>query len=111
LVDISLTHRRAEVLIGIVPEAPLGLSAAAMLMLFQFYYRAMGFNKLYSQVYSDNPHSLKSTLHLGFTVEGVLREHVRDPRTGKFIDLSQTSLLAKEAFSEKNEKLMRRLLA
>ena len=111
LVDISLPHRRAEVLLGVMPDTPIGLSAAAMLILFRFYFRGLNFNKLYSLVYDDNPHSLKGTLHLGFKVEGRLRKHVLDPKSGVYVDLIQTGLLAKDAFSQSNERLVRRLLA
>jgi len=110
LVDISLLHRRAEVLLGVLPDAPIGLSAAAMLTLFQFYFRGLKFNKLYSLVYQDNPHSLKGTLHLGFKIEGHLRKHVLDPKSGTHMNLVQTGLLAEDAFNPNNERLMRRLL-
>ena len=90
--------------------APIGLSTAAMLMLFQFYFKAIKFNKLQTFVYEDNPHSLKGTLHLGFKEEGRLRKHVLDPRSNKYIDLIQTGLLAEDAFTESNKRLMNRLL-
>jgi RimJ/RimL family protein N-acetyltransferase len=111
LTDISLVHKKAEVMLGVLPHAPLGLSAAAMLVLFQFVFKALKFNKLYSFVYEDNAHSLKGTLHLGFEVEGRLRQHVLDPQTGAYVDLIQTGLLAQNAFSPRTQKLMRRLLA
>lgn len=111
LTEISLMHKRAEVMMGMLPNAPTGLSAAAMLVLFQFFFKALKFNKLYSFVYEDNAHSLKGTLHLGFEVEGRLRQHVLDPQTGTYVDLIQTGLLAHDAFSPSNFKLMRRLLA
>lgn len=111
LTEISLVHKRAEIMLGMLPNAPNGLSAAAMLVLFQFYFKALKFNKLCSFVYEDNPHSLKGTLHLGFEVEGRLRQHVLDPQTGTHVDLIQTGLLAHHAFSPSNFKLMRRLLA
>lgn len=110
LVDISLIHQRAEVMLGVLPGAPFGLSTAAMLTLFQFYFRALKFKKLYSFVYDDNPHSLKGTLHLGFKIEGRLRKHVLDPRSGNYLDLIQTGLLAEDAFTPDTAKLMRRLL-
>lgn len=110
LVEISLIHRRAEVMLGVLRNAPLGLSAASMLILFQFFFKAMKFRKLYSFVYEDNPKSLKSTLHLGFAIEGRLRKHILDPRSGNHLDLIQTGLLAEEAFTPKTERLMRRLL-
>ena len=72
LTDISLINKRSEILVGLLPNAPLGLSSAAMLTVFQFYFRVMKFNKLISYVYDDNPHSLKSALHLGFKMEGKL---------------------------------------
>ena len=81
-----------------------------MLILFQFYFKAMKFNKLYSFVYEDNPHSLKGTLHLGFKVEGRLRKHALDPKSGNHLDLIQTGLLAEDAFTPQTERLMRRLL-
>ena len=70
----------------------------------------MGFHKLYSFIYEDNPHSLKGTLHLGFKQEGLLREHVMDPTSGRFVNLIQTGLLASEVDSKSNLRLMERLL-
>ena len=111
ITSISLVHKRAEVLLGILYGAPAGLSTAAMLILFQFYFKAIKFNKLLSFVYEDNPHSLKGTLHLGFKEEGRLRKHVHDPRSNLYLDLIQTGLLAEDAFSENNKRLMKRLLS
>jgi diamine N-acetyltransferase len=88
----------------------MGLATAAMLICFQFFFKAMGFHKLYSFVYEDNPHSLKGTLHLGFQQEGVLREHIMDPATGRYVNLIQTGLLASEVDSKANHRLMERLL-
>ena len=111
LTDISLTHRRSEVLLGVLQGAPQGLAAAAMLMLFQFYFKVIKFNKLQSLVYEDNYHSLKGTLHLGFKQEGYLKEHVIDPKSRKYVNLIQTGLICDEAFTESNKRLMKRLLA
>jgi RimJ/RimL family protein N-acetyltransferase len=111
LTEISLIHKRAEVMLGVLPGAPNGLSTAAMLILFQFYFKAMKFNKLYSFVYEDNMHSLKGTLHLGFKEEGRLRKHVIDPKSGEYVDLVQTGLLAEDAFNPINKRLMQRLLS
>ena len=60
LTDVSLLHKRAEVLLGVLPGASFGLATAAMLMLFNLYFKANQFNKLYSLVFADNPHSLKA---------------------------------------------------
>lgn len=110
ITNISLIHKRAEVLLGILDGAPVGLSTAAMLILFQFYFKAIKFNKLISLIYEDNLHSFKSTLHLGFTEEGRFKKHVVDPRSKKYVNLIQTGLLAEDAFGDNNKRLMRRLL-
>jgi len=111
ITGISLRHKRAEVLLGVLDGAPRGLSTAAMLMLFQFYFKAIKFNKLLSFVYEDNPYSLKGTLHLGFKEEGRLIKHVIDPRSNQYVNLIQTGLLEEDAFSESNKRLMKRLLS
>ena len=111
ITGISLIHKRAEVLLGILDGAPRGLSTAAMLMLFQFYFKAIKFNKLLSFIYEDNPHSLKGTLHLGFKEEGRFKKHVVEPRSNQYVNLIQTGLLAEDAFSESNNRLMKRLLS
>lgn len=111
LTEISLTHKRAEVMLGILPNSPKGLSIAAMLIIFQFYFKGMKFNKLYAYIYDNNLHSLKSTLHLGFKEEGCLRKHVFDPKLNKYVDLIQTSILAEDAFNPMAKRLMQRLLS
>jgi diamine N-acetyltransferase len=110
LTSVSLKHKRAEVLLGILDGAPPGLSVAAMLILFQFFFNAIKFNKLTSFVYADNPHSLKGTLHLGFREEGQLIKHSFDPKSNQFVDMIQTGLLREDAFTAKNKRLMDRLL-
>lgn len=110
LTDVSLLHRRAEVLLGVLPEAPFGLATASMLMLFNYYFNALKFNKLYSLVFADNEHSLKGTLHLGFKQEGLLKSHTFDPVSQSFSDLIQTGLLKTDAFSPSNMRLMDKLL-
>jgi diamine N-acetyltransferase len=111
LTDISLIHRRSEVLLGLLQGAPQGLAVAAMLILFQFYFKVIKFNKLQSLIYEDNYHSLKGTLHLGFKQEGYLKEHVIDPKSRKYVNLIQTGLICNEAFTESNKRLMKRLLS
>ena len=110
LVSISRVHRSAEILFGLLDGAPSRLAASAMMILFQFYFKSIKFNKLVSYVYGDNAHSLKGTLNLGFKKEGHLRCHVLDPKTNKFVDLIQTGLLIEDAFSPENDRVMRRLL-
>ena len=110
LCDISLINKRAEVLLGMLPGAPLGLTAAAMLILFEFFFKFMQFNKLTSMVFTENTKSLKSTLHCGFTIEGKFKNHTLDPRTGKYFDVFQLGLLSDAAFQANNTRLKRRLL-
>jgi len=110
LCDVSLTHQRAEILMGMRPNAPLGLTASAMLMVFEFYFKFMKFNKLISFVYKDNPNSLKSTLHLGFQLEGELRQHNLDLETGQFLDVTQLGLNKGQVFSQSNQRLAQKLL-
>jgi hypothetical protein len=110
LTNVSISNKSAEVLLGVLPQAPMGLATASMLILFQFFFKAMGFHKLYSFIYEDNPHSLKGTLHLGFKQEGLLREHILDPSTKQFVNLIQTGLLSSEVDSSANLRLMERLL-
>jgi len=73
--------------------------------------KAIHFNKLISYVYDDNAHSLKGTVHLGFQIEGVLKLHAMDPKTGSFVNLRQLGLLQENAFSPGNAVLMKRLLS
>lgn len=111
LVDISSLHKRAEVLVGVSSNAPHGTALTAMLILFQFFFNAIRYEKLISFVYPDNHHSLKSTFSLGFQQEGYLRSHLVDPKTSNRHDLVQTGLLREEAFSSRNRALMKKLLS
>jgi RimJ/RimL family protein N-acetyltransferase len=110
LTEVYWAHQRAELLIGVLPNAPLGLATAAMLLLFQFYFKVMNFNKLVSLVYEDNAHSVKGAMHLGFKLEGNLKHHLRDPKTGLFVTIQQLGLFAEDAFSSRNTALGKRLL-
>ena len=110
LTALSRVHRRGEVMLGVLPDAPFGIATAAMLMIFELFFRTLQFNKLYSFVFADNRHSLKGTLHLGFSIEGELRQHVFDHESNQYIDLIQTALFADQAFNARNRKLMERLL-
>ncbi|MES2605940.1 MAG: GNAT family protein [Pseudomonadota bacterium] len=110
LTNISLSHKRAEVLLGVKADAPFGLATAAMLVLFRFYFEVLKFHKLYTLTFDDNAHPLRGVLHLGFKEEGRFREHFHDQSTGQFVDMVQAGLLAEEAFSAGNKRLMQRLL-
>ena len=108
--NFSLANRRAEVMIGITAFPYSGVAVEAMLLAIEFGFGRMGLHKIYSQIYSDNETSLRNTIHLGFEVEGRLREHVVDPKTKQPLDLIQTGLLRSDLTKPVFSRLARRLL-
>jgi RimJ/RimL family protein N-acetyltransferase len=111
LVEISCQHRRSEVVLGILPDTPFGVSSGAMLTLFEFYFKKVKFNKIISNVFEDNPRSLKSTLHLGFRAEGKLAKHTLDPQTNQYLDITQLGLLIDDAYCQRNARLAKKLFS
>lgn len=110
LVNISTYNKRAEVLFGVTPQAPFGLSMGIMLMLFNFFFKSIRYNKLYSFVYKENKKSLQTSISLGFKTEGLLRSHVQHPYKNEYMDLVQMGMLEEDAFTQRNIKLMDKLL-
>jgi RimJ/RimL family protein N-acetyltransferase len=110
LTDISMQHRRGEVLIGLKEGAPIGLTIAAMLSLFQFFFGVINFQKIVALIYGDNPHALKVALKLGFTLEGHLKDHMQDPKSQTFVDLLQLGVFKENALSAGNTQLAMRLM-
>jgi len=111
LVDISIQHRRGEVVLGVLPTSPFGLSTAAMLMLFEYYFKKIKFNKMVSNVFEENQRSLKSTKHLGFRIEGKLYNEVMDPKALKFLSMTRLGLLVNDAYCQKNARLAKKLFS
>lgn len=111
LVDISLQHKKAEVLLGVLPDAPLGLAPTAMYILFKFFFEILKFNKIYTYVAVSNEHSLKGTLHLGFKAEGLLKSEIYSPISNKYVDLIRTGIDRQEALKSLQSRLARRLLS
>jgi len=110
LVDLSFSHRRAEFLIGVLPSAgPFAAAEAAHLVL-QFAAAQARLERLSALFYADNTPALDLALRLGFEHEGVLRGHVRDPRTGTRSDLVACGLLLDEAFFARSARMRQRLL-
>lgn len=109
LTDLAFSHRRGELLVGMLPGAPFGLSILAVLLAFEFFFREMKFNKLCSIVDVANYKSIKSTEHLGFLPEGRLRQHIYDWRGRNYIDVSQYAIFSDRAFSKENASLFNRL--
>ena len=71
----------------------------------------MKFNKIISNVFEDNPRSLKSTLHLGFCAEGKLAKHTLDPQTNQYLDITQLGLLIDDAYCQRNARLAKKLFS
>lgn len=100
LADLSVEDRRAEWLVGISPNArrgalgSAGIEAACLLLSFAF--ERIGLNKLVSYVYDDNPRALENTLHLGFSREGTLKEHVWDKGLNRFLSINVQALMRAE---------------
>jgi len=104
LTDYSAVHQRAEILIGLLqPEhrvSSWGLEATLLVLEFAFHLAKL--NKLVSFVYGYNKKAQKNTLHLGFSQEACLQEHLFNPQNKKYIDLFQNRMLSKEFFADKN---------
>ena len=115
LVDISLQHRRAEFLMGVLPSAADALvstsrvAVTAAHRVLAFAAEQAGLERLNAHFYPDNTAALKAALHLGFEHEGILRRHVRLP-DGSRCDLVVTGLLLDAAYFERHARLRRRLL-
>jgi RimJ/RimL family protein N-acetyltransferase len=110
LVEYSAAHRRAELMVGLLDPRP-GHALEATLLTMDVAFRRLELNKLCSVIYSGNDKALSSTLHLGFSKEGVQREQVFDPGAGAFLDLHLAGMLAREYFeSDRLRKLFDRLI-
>lgn len=94
LIDIQIAHRRAELLVGF-PEVDgrNKVSAIVMLLIFDFAFNQIGLHKLISTVLANNQHSQRSTTAIGFSQEGLRRQHLRDPKTRKWLDCYENGLV------------------
>lgn len=111
LTDISLAHRRAEVLIGVLSPPYRGAATEATLLAIDFAFGPMKLAKLIGLVPAGNAASLAASEHIGFCREGLLRQHIIDPRSRQPIDLVHMALLADdEAARSKQQRVRRRLL-
>jgi RimJ/RimL family protein N-acetyltransferase len=108
VVDWSLIHRRAEFLIGVLPETGSGVAADATHAVIAFLAGKARLEKLTASFYADNPLALRLAEKLGFKREGVLREHIR-ALDGTRSDLVLTGLLLKPEFLVQHARSQRRL--
>jgi RimJ/RimL family protein N-acetyltransferase len=109
LVELAITHRRAEFLIGVRPGTRPWVAVEAAHLVLQFAARQMRLERLAAHFYPDNTRAISAALKLGFEHEGLLRGHLRDAVTGRRQDLVVTGLLLDEAFAARSERLRRRL--
>lgn len=89
LSDYAALHRRAEFLIGLFDDirrhASYGLEAS--LMTLDLAFNAYALNRVYAYTYAYNQPAQKGLTSLGFSLEGVLVEHVFDRSTEGFVNL------------------------
>ena len=95
ITEIQLLHQRAEALIGFPEPAHRGQGSplAAMLLILDFIFNRIGFNKLTSIVYGDNDYAQRTLLALGFAQEGFRPRQLRDLNTGEWLDIYDNGLL------------------
>lgn len=105
LVDLDLRNKRCELLIGLPDEKGFGAALESTLLVLEFAFFSMQFERVFCYVYSDNPFAQKNVKHLGFTEEGRLRKHVWNSDLNQWLDLSINGLL-KDEFYE-NTRLMK----
>ncbi len=95
LSDLDFTHRRGELLIGLLtPDASAATALKASLAAMDYGFNGLGLHKLVSCVYGDNAPAQANTLHLGLRQEGLLRGHLLTPDGP--LDLYLNGLLADE---------------
>ena len=109
LVEISLTHRRAEFLIGTLPGTASRLAVAAAHLLLGFAAGRVGLQRLVAHFYPENKPALQAALHLGFSHEGLLRQHVLLPN-GQRCDLVVTGLALDAAYFASRSAFRQRLI-
>lgn len=109
LVDIALRHRRAELIVGIRGQSSF-VTAEAYVLALELAFVTLKLRKLWCKVYDQNEETVGLLRHVGFTQEGLLRDHLRDPRSGTWISLAVLSLLQPEFEGGVAVKLARRWL-
>ena len=110
-VDFQVTHRRCEFMIGFPAPVASRLSGEAALLALDLAFVHIGLHKLTSLVFSNNPHSQKSTLALGFEQEGHRRLHIYDMQRSCFYDCYENGLLREHYLRHRGlQALSQRLL-
>lgn len=113
LTDVDWPNSRAEFSLGLLdPSLALSnLALEAALLTLDLAFNHARLRKLVSYVYTDNPRAQTNTLSLGFSAEGIVREHLFDSSTGQWLSLFQNSLLESEfRGNQRLQRLSKRLL-
>ena len=112
LADYKHAHRRAEFLIGILPTEyrGKGIALEASLLVLDFAFNQIQLHKLIAYVYGYNQYDQESIISLGFTQEGLLREHIFYATHG-YIDmyldgLTETDFRANKRLSRLSQRLV-----
>lgn len=113
LVNIDLSHRRAEYLIGtpFPEERNQRAGPTATLLVLDLVFNRLGFNKLLTLVYSDNEYSQRNCIAQGFNAEGLLRDQLWDASSKQYLSLYSNSMTLSDFRSNRRlAKLSQRLL-
>ena len=113
LADIQFQHFKAELLVGIPNKNDRSYHAGleTTLLIMDYFFNQLHFEKLTSYVYGDNETAQKNTLALGMVQESYLRNHLYIQDISKFIDLYGNGLISENFFHNKRlSKLSLRLL-
>lgn len=96
LAEIDFHNNRAEWLLGIIDvgKSLQALSLEAALLLMDYGFNGRNLHKITGITYGYNDKSQKCTTKLGFTFDGVLREHYKT--SDGYVDLRVNSIMQKE---------------
>lgn len=95
MVQVSILHRRGEVRTLILPKfRARGIGKEAKAILLAWAFDVIGLHKMCSDLVADNDATIAINTALGFTVEGVAREHVAIE--GKRLPLVHMAILKHE---------------
>lgn len=96
LADYKPSHRRAELLMGILLPKYRGtkLSLETILLIMDFAFNQIQLHKLIAYTYGYNAFAQRSLINVGFIQEGLLRQHIYSQKG--FLDLYLNGLLASD---------------
>ncbi|WP_284614446.1 GNAT family N-acetyltransferase [Aquabacterium humicola] len=110
LVDISFSHRRAEFLIGVLPQASRWLAPEAAHLAIGFAAGPLKLERLSAHFYPQNVEAQRIAQKFGFEREGLLRGYLRLPGSGERCDLVIAGLLLDDAYFARSARQRERLL-